>query len=190
VGILETIDAMDLSDEEKARMRREYEEEVNPLRTEVGTLRTNDRREKVKTEILALSEAGFKDAPRALAFVRRLYLSPDAEEPGVVLFADHELSLTGEEATGATTRESMSVAQAFRTFFSLLPADKDGKLKVTLSDQGTVTDDHGKPAVGDRNDAVEQTAAHKESLGRSLGRTIDRPSRDKRYKGFSSGGGD
>lgn len=190
MGILETIDALNLGDEEKARMKREYEEEVNPLRTEVGTLRTNDRRDKVKTEILALSEAGFKDAPRALAFVRRLYLSPDAEEPGVVLFADHELNLTGEEATGATSREEMSVAQAFRHFFSLLPHDDEGKLKVTLSDQGNITDDHGKPAVGDKEDAAAATAEHKTSLGKSLGRDIGRPSRDKRYAGFSSGGGE
>jgi len=192
VGILETIDALNLTDDEKSRLRREYGEEVDPLRTEVGTLRTNDRREKVRTDILALSEAGFKDAPAALAFVRRLYLSPDAEEPGVVLFADHELGLTGEEATGAHAREEMSVKGAFEKFFSLLPRDKDGKLKVQLSDQGTVTDDHGRPKTGDDvADAEANTAEHKSSLGKAIGTTIGRPSREKRYGGrYSSGGGE
>ncbi len=190
MGILETIDALNCSDEEKARMRREYEEEVNPLRTENQTLRTNDRRESVKLAIAELSDAGFKDAPRALAFVRRLYLSPDAEEPGVVLFADHELGLSGDEATGATAREEMSVKKAFETFFEMLPRDKDGKLKITLSDQGTITDDHGQPLVGDKSDAAANTEAHKASLGSALGRSIDRPSRDKRYRGWTSGGGE
>lgn len=191
MGILETIDSLNLSDEDKAKLKREHGEVVDPLTSEVGTLRTSDRREKVKTEILALSEAGFKEAPAALAFVRRVYLSPDAEEPGVVLFADHELDLTGDEATGARSREEMSVAGAFRHFFSLLPKDPDGKLKMALSDQGNVTDDHGRPDSGDPNDADARTAEHKSSLGKAIGTTIGRPSRDKRYGGrYTSGGGD
>lgn len=190
MGILETIDALNLSDEEKARMRREYSEEVDPLKNENSTLKTNDRRDRVKTEILVLSEAGFKNAPKALAFLRRLYLSPDAEEPGVVLFADHELGLSGDESTGATKREEMSTKGAFEHFFSLLPTDADGKLKVMLSSQGDITDDHGKPKTGD--DVVDKdanTTEHKNSLGRAIGREIGRPSRDKRYGGRQSSGG-
>jgi hypothetical protein len=190
VGILETIDALNLSDEEKARMRREYAEEVDPLKTENSTLKGNDRRERVKVEIANLSDAGLKDAPAALAFLRRLYLSPDAEEPGVVLFADHELGLSGDEATGAHAREEMSTKAAFEKFFSLLPKDKDGKLKVALSDQGTVTEDHGQPLTGDAAlDADANTAAHKSSLGKAIGREIGRPSREKRYGGRQSSGG-
>jgi hypothetical protein len=190
VGILETIDALNLSDEEKARMRREYAEEVDPLKSENSTLKASDRSERVKVEIANLSDAGLKDAPAALAFLRRLYLSPDAEEPGVVLFADHELGLSGNEATGATAREEMSTKAAFEKFFSLLPKDKDGKLKVTLSDQGDITDDHGKPRTGDDvADADAKTAEHKSSLGRAIGREIGRPSREKRYGGRQSSGG-
>jgi hypothetical protein len=190
VGILETIDALSLSDEDKARMRREYAEEVDPLKTERDTLKQTDRRERVKVEIANLADAGLKEAPAALAFLRRLYLSPDAEEPGVVLFADHELGLSGDEATGARNREEMSTKAAFEHFFSLLPKDSDGKLKVTLSDQGDITDDHGKPKTGDNvADADANTAEHKSSLGRAIGRDIGRPSREKRYGGRQSSGG-
>jgi hypothetical protein len=190
VGILETIDALNLSDEDKARMRREYAEEVDPLKQRTTTLEANDRRERVKVEIANLSDAGLKDAPRALAFLRRLYLSPDAEEPGVVLFADHELGLTGDEATGATARQEMSTKSAFETFFSLLPTDTDGKLKISLSAQGDITDDHGKPRTGDDvADADAVTAEHKSSLGKAIGREIGRPSRAKRYGGRQSSGG-
>lgn len=190
MGILETIEALNLSDEEKARMRREYAEEVDPLKGENSTLKANDRRERVRVEIANLSDAGLKDAPKALAFLRRLYLSPDAEEPGVVLFADHELGLTGDESTGATGREEMSTKAAFEKFFSLLPTDTDGKLKVMLSSQGDITEDHGKPKTGDDvADADANTAAHKSSLGKAIGREIGRPSREKRYGGRQSSGG-
>jgi len=188
VGILETIDALSLSDEDKARMRREYAEEVDPLKTERDNLKQTDRRERVKVEIANLADAGLKEAPAALAFLRRLYLSPDAEEPGVVLFADHELGLSGDEATGARNREEMSTKAAFEHFFSLLPKDSDGKLKVALSDQGDITDDHGQPAKGD-NDPDEESAKHRSSLGRAIGREITRPSHDKRYGGRQSSGG-
>jgi hypothetical protein len=188
VGFLESIDAMNLSDDEKARLRREYSEEVDPIQSEVGRLRTESRKGTVSAEIANLADAGFKEAPRALAFVRRVLLSPDAEEPGVVLFADHELGLSGDDATGATSREEMSVAQAFRHFFSLLPTDTDGKLKVTLSGQIAETENHGKPKVGDNEaDAEANTAEHKSSLGRSIGREIGRPSRAKRYGGMAGG---
>jgi hypothetical protein len=190
VGILETIDALNCSDDEKARMRREYAEEVDPLKAERDRLAASDRSDRVKVEIANLSDAGLKDAPAALAFIRRLYLSPDAEEPGVVLFADHELGLTGNDATGATAREEMSTKGAFEKFFSLLPKDKDGKLKIALSDQGSVTDDHGQPLTGDdAADAEKNTAAHKKSLGAAIGREIGRPSREKRYGGRQSSGG-
>jgi hypothetical protein len=190
VGILETIDALNCSDEEKARMRREYAEEVDPLKTERDNLKANDRAGRVRVEIANLSDAGLKEAPKALAFLRRLYLSPDAEEPGVVLFADHELGLSGDESTGARSREEMSTKQAFEHFFSLLPQDKDGKLKIALSDQGVLTEDHGKPKTGDDvADADANTAAHKSSLGRAIGREIGRPSREKRYGGRTSSGG-
>ena len=190
MGILETIEALNLSDEEKARMRREYAEEVDPLKTERDRLQTNDRRERVKVEIANLADSGLKEAPAALAFLRRLYLSPDAEEPGVVLFADHELGLSGDEATGAHGREEMSTKAAFEKFFSLLPKDTDGKLKIALSEQGDLTDDHGKPRTGDDvADADAKTAEHKSSLGRAIGRDIGRPSREKRYGGRQSSGG-
>ena len=188
MGILETIDALNLSDEEKARIRREYTEEVDPLKSENSTLKLSDRRERVKVEIANLADAGLKDAPAALAYLRRIYLSPDSEEPGVVLFADHELGLSGDESTGATKREEASVAGAFRHFFSLLPTDADGKLKVMLSSQGDVVEDHGRPDKGD-NDPDEETAKHKSSLGKAIGREIGRPSREKRYGGRQSSGG-
>ena len=190
MGILETIDALNCSDEEKARMRREYAEEIDPLRSERDRLQATDRQGRVKVEIANLSDAGLKEAPAALAFLRRLYLSPDAEEPGVVLFADHELGLSGDEATGAHAREEMSTKAAFEKFFSLLPKDKDGKLKIALSDQGTLTEDHGQPLTGDAAaDAEANTTAHKSSLGKAIGREIGRPSRAARYGGRQSSGG-
>ena len=188
MGILETIEALNLSDEEKARMRREYAEEVDPLKSERDRLQATDRRERVKVEIANLSDAGLKEAPAALAFLRRLYLSPDAEEPGVVLFSDSELGLSGDEATGSRAREEMSTKAAFEHFFSLLPKDTDGKLKMALSDQGDITDDHGKPQKG-ADDPDEKTAAHKSSLGKAIGREVGRPSREKRYGGRQSSGG-
>ena len=190
MGILETIDALNLSDEEKARMRREYAEEVDPLKSERDNLKANDRASRVRVDIANLADSGLKEAPAALAFLRRLYLSPDAEEPGVVLFADHELGLSGDEATGARAREEMSTKAAFQHFFSLLPKDTDGKLKLALSDQGDITDEHGKPKTGDdAADSEANTAAHKESLGRAIGMPIGRPSRAKRYGGRQSSGG-
>ena len=190
MGILETIDALNLSDDEKARMRREYAAEVDPLKTDRDRLAANDRAGRVRVEIANLADAGLKDAPAALAFLRRLYLSPDAEEPGVVLFADHELGLTGNDATGATAREEMSTKAAFEKFFSLLPKDPAGKLKLALSDQGSVTDDHGQPLTGDdAADADKKTEQHKASLGRAIGKPIGRPSREARYGGRQSSGG-
>lgn len=180
MGFIEDIEALNLSDEDKQALIRSHSGEVAPLREERDTLRSRDRRESVETEIRDLADAGFEDAPRALAYARRVFLSPDAEESGAVLFADHELGLNGEQATGAHSREDVSAAKVLRTFLSLLPRDDDGKLAVNLSDQGIAAEDEGRPETGNKLTAEEKSKGARERLGAVTGRPIDRTR--KRYQ--------
>lgn len=189
MGLLEDIDALTLSDDEKNKLKRSYGIEVDPLKNELGILKGGSRRDSTTKYIAELSDAGLKHAPRALAFVQRVLLSPDSEEPGVVLLSDTELNLSGDDATGARTSEDMSVKQVLETFFELLPRDKDGKLAMELSDQGDVTQDAGKPDNGDGTDQDAKSEEHRKSLSRRIGTEIGRPSRSKRYARSTAGVG-
>lgn len=186
MGILEEIDKLELSDEQKATLRREYASEIDPLREQNDSLTARDRRSSVDTEIKALSDLGFSEAPGLLKYVRRIYLSADAEEPGAVLLSDNEMGLSGDEATGATGREEISVAGTLRKFIELMPRSQEGKLQ--LSDI-TVDDDHNRPDPGD-NDPEKKVKEHRENLGRITGRSLDRTR--KRYQGRAgvAAGGD
>ena len=82
MGILETIDGMDLSDEQKDKLRQEYSADVDPLKTENDSLKAKDRRSSVEEEVKALGGIGLSAAPGLLKFYRRVLLSGDAEEPG------------------------------------------------------------------------------------------------------------
>jgi hypothetical protein len=185
VGFLDTIETLELSDEVKEQLRREHSGELDPLKTERDGLRARSRKSAVEEEVKALGSVGFSQAPGLLKFYRRVLLSPDAEEPGAVLLSDTELELSGEQATGATGREEMSVAGVLRKFVELLPRNNEGRLE--LSDMALETEDHSRPADGGTEEG-ETTDDHRKNLEKVTGRQIKRTR--KRYgAGIVSGGG-
>jgi hypothetical protein len=177
VGVLDILDELNISDEEKARLRQEHEAELTPLSQENESLKANERRERTEQEIAVLSDMGFKESPGLLKYVRRIFLSADAEEPGAVLLSDSELNLSGDQATGATGKEEVSVAGALRKFIELMPKDDKGQLK--LSEQVLLTDDV-HPDDDESNKEEDDTDTHKKNLERVTGRPIDRTR--KRYQ--------
>jgi hypothetical protein len=96
VGILEEIDKLELSDEQKETLRREYSTELDPLKNENDSLKAKDRRQSVDDEVKALAALGLSDSPGLLKYYRRALLSPDSEEPGAVLLSDTEMHLSGD----------------------------------------------------------------------------------------------
>lgn len=161
MGLIDEIDKLELSDDVKARLRAEHEQEVAPLRA-------SNRRQEVESEIQALGALGLSDSPGLMKFVRRIFLSDDAE-PGLVMLSDNELSLSGDVATGANGREEISVADAVRKVFELMPKNAEGKLN--LSDQGLVTENHGRPDDGEENEESEH-AKRRDSASRWSGRDL------------------
>jgi hypothetical protein len=133
VGYKEDLDALGLADDVKARLLLAHEAEIAPLQTENTELKGKDLRESVTTEIKEFADAGWEQAPAALAYARRVFLSPDANEVGAVLLSDSELMLSGDEATGARVKEDVSAAHVLRTFMGLLPKTTEGKLSLALS---------------------------------------------------------
>jgi hypothetical protein len=185
VGFVEEIEKLELSDDAKAVLLREHSSELDPLKSERDTLKATSRKQTVEDEVGALKSLGFSEAPGLLKFYRRALLSPDSEEPGAVLLSDTELGLSGEEATGATGREEMSVAGALRKFVELMPRNNEGKIE--LSDMA-ITDDHGRPEDGGTGDK-ETTDDHRANLAKITGREVKRTRR--RYGGsVVSGGGE
>jgi hypothetical protein len=186
VGFVEEIEKLELSDEAKQTLLREHTSELDPLKSERDTLKATSRKTDVEDEVKALGSIGLSEAPGLLKFYRRVLLSPDSEEPGVVLLSDTELGLSGEESTGATGREEMSVAQALRKFVELLPRNNEGKLE--LSDM-SLTDDHGRPEDGGE-EGKESTDDHRKNLEKITGRSITRTRSRYNRHGVVSGGGD
>jgi hypothetical protein len=178
VGLIDQLDQLDLSDEVKARIRQEHEQELAAERSERQRLEREQRRAQVETEVAALSDAGLRESKGLLAFTRRVLLSDD-QEPGIVLLSDSELSLSGDNAAGATGREEMSTADVLRKFISLLP--KTDKGTIALSDQVLLTDDAGKPDSGEEPSAAEKTAGARERLGAITGQSTTRTR--QRYSG-------
>jgi len=206
VGFLEDIDAMDIPDEAKAKLRAAHLSEVDPLRAERDKHARDNRRDKVEEEVKALGTLFADDEgnviPQAvslLKYTRRVFLSDTdadpSQEPEAVLLADHELGLSGEQATGANAQEGITAAGAVRKFIELLPTqEKDGKLRMLLSDVALSADDHGREsgsgAEGDDKD--KDSKAHRESLSAATGLEIPERKRT-RYNGgrpkVTTGGG-
>jgi hypothetical protein len=191
VGYIEDIEAMELSDEQKQQLVAAHRAEVDPLKKQNEANSARARKNTVEQEVVALSDAGFDEAPGLLAYFRRVLLSADAEEPGAVLLSDTEMDLSGDQATGATGRESVSVAGALRKFVELLPKTEEGKFKVNLSDMANEADDHGRPDDGDGTEAQQKTEKSRSNLAKLTGKDLTRSSRGKRY-GIASvtGGGE
>lgn len=173
MGLLDTLDSLNLSDEEKEKLRQEFAEEVTPLRTA-------NRRSEVDQDVQKLIDMGFDSAPGALKFYRRVQLSDDGE-PGTVLLSDADMNLSGDDATGATGREGMSSAQILKRFVEMLPKNEEGKLALALSDQGIAGSTGKPPAKGDQIDGSGDEADHRAGAEKALGRTITRD-RSKRYR--------
>ena len=184
MGILETIDALELSDEVKEKLRQEHASDLDPLKSERDSLKAKDKRSSVEDEVKGLATLGFSETPGLLKFYRRVLLSADAEEPGAILMSDSELHLSGDVATGATGREEISVAGALRKFVELLPKNNEGKLE--LSDMHLSTDDHGRPEEGGE-EGKESTEDHRKNLEKITGRNLTRTR--KRYGAMVTGGG-
>lgn len=192
MGYVEDIQEMDLADDVKQTLIQAHQKEIDPIRDENRTLSAETRKDKVEQEIGVLSGMGFEDAPGLLAWVRRIYLSSDAEAPGAVLLADNELGLSGVQASGATGREEISVAGAIRKFIELMPKE-DGKLKLQFTEQITGDGDHGRPDDGGEPSDEERETERRARTNRLSGRPINRDEvRSKRYRRSSSisGGGE
>jgi hypothetical protein len=188
VGYIEDIQKMELSDEIKQTLIAAHQAEVDPLRETNQSLTARSKRERVEQEVQKLASLGFAETPGLLKFTRRVLLSDD-EEPGAVLLSDSEMGLSGDNSTGSTGREEISVAGAIREFIELLPKNEEGK--VMLSDQASLLEGHGRPADGGEPDDEEKEAERKARTARLAGRPVDRAtSRSKRYgtATFSAGG--
>lgn len=191
MGFVDDIKAReDLTDEQKTQFIAAFSDEVDPLKTELGTVKARDRRTSVDAEVEALGAMfsdDLKDNVIGLQkFYRRVLLSPDAEEPGAVLLSDNELGLSGNEATGHTGREEISAAGVLREFVKLLPR-KEGEA-IGLSDMASISQDHGRPSKGSTDDMTpEERAADRAARSSKLsGRTVVRD-RSKRYGGSTVG---
>jgi hypothetical protein len=170
VGLFEEIDKLELSDELKDKLRQEHQQEIGGKDDELLQLRRRNRKGDVETEITALNTLFNSEAPGLLKFVRRVYLSDD-QQPGAVLMSDADLELSGDEATGSRSEEEISVADAIREVFKLMPRTQEGKLK--LSDQGSITDDHGRPEDEQQESENERTERRKRNES-TLGRPVER----------------
>lgn len=179
MGLIDTLDSLDLSDEVKEQIRREHEAEVTPLSTQLADERRKSNTDKIEAEITALSDAGLKEAPGALKFLRRVFLSDDAE-PGLVLLSDTDLGLADDKGTGARSKEDISVAGALRELITLLPK-KDSKFM--FSDQALAENSGDKPDSGEEPDEKEKTEGARQRLGKITGHT--EPRTRKRYGGGS-----
>lgn len=189
MGYIEDIEAMELADEVKQQLITAHRAEVDPLKKQNEANSARARKNTVEQEVVALSDAGFDEAPGLLAYYRRVLLSADAEEPGAVLLSDTEMDLSGDQATGATGRESVSVAGALRKFVELMPKTEEGKLKVNLSDMGDETGDHSRPEDGDKGGSEQKTETSRSNLSKLTGKDLTRKARGKRYGVASVTGG-
>lgn len=182
MGFLEELDRLDLSDDQKDEIRRQHEAEVKPLKEQNSSLKRTTKRQQVEDEIDELRGIGFSDAPSLLKYVRRIYLSDDAEEPGAVLLSDSDMGLSGDDATGATGKEEVSVAGALREFIKLMPRTDEGRLKIALSEQVLDNDDDA-PETGDDGDKSEKS---RENLSKITGRPVKR-TRSRYSRGIAAG---
>lgn len=194
MGILETIDAMNLSDEDKTKLRQQYAEDIDPIKARAQKAERESKRDKVEEEVARIGalfsdEAGnvLPGAVSMLKYTRRLFLSDTdadpAQEPEAVLLADHELGLNGDQATGAHTQEGITAAGAVRKFIELMPTqEKEGKVRLALSDQSLAADDHSRSGGGGATEDDDDKKKHTDALAKATGLDVPVRSR-KRYQG-------
>lgn len=173
MGLIEDIEKMELSDDDKATLKASYTQEFDPLKNERDSLKAKSRKDLVETKI---DGWGLSDHPGVAKIVRRALLSPDAEEPGAILLSDSEMGLEGDKVTGAVGREETSVAKVVESIFESMPRNSEGKLN--LSDQILNEDNHSRPDDGN-DDANEKTAKAKTNLSKATGKSTKRTG--KRY---------
>lgn len=176
MGLLDKLDELELSDDQKELIRQEHEADIAPYQEQAQLASARARRQAVENEIKELGTLGFSDQPGLLAFVRRVYLSDD-EQPGLVLMSDQDLELDGETATGARTREEVTAAGVLRKFIEMAKRADDGKL--ALSDQILASENVEDPP--EEEEGGDDENKYKESRKRAakmLGRPITRKSRN------------
>lgn len=194
MGILDTIDSLELSDEQKNQLRLEYAKDVDPIKARAQQAERDNKRDKVEEEVSRIGamfsdEQGnvLPDALSAVKFARRVFLSDTgadpSQEPEAVLLADHELGLSGDKASGAHSQEGITAAGALRKFIELLPTEeKDGKVRLMLSDQSLSSDDHSRTGGGGATEDETDKDGHRKSLSAATG--LPEPQRTrKRYSG-------
>jgi len=204
VGFIEEIDAMDVPEETKAKLKTAHLSEIDPLRAERERLARESKKDKVEEEVKSIG-ALFSDedgnmSPQAISlmkFTRRLFLSDTdadpSQEPEAVLLADHELGLSGDQATGAHSQEGITAAGAVRKFIELLPtAEKDGKVRLLLSDVALMADDHSREPGSGATESDDEHAQRANHLASATG--LEAPKRTRRrYNGgrpMAKAGGD
>jgi hypothetical protein len=182
MGLLEDIDALELSDEQKATLKEKYSDEIKAQEDENSRLRRERNKTNVTKELDDLKEIGLED-PTLRKFLRRVFLSDD-DEPGIVLLSDSDLELSGDDAIGSHKREEKTTAQVLRDFIGLLPRNQEGKLD--LGGMALEDDNHGHPKDGEEEDEEKKRTERKESTKKWLGREPTRSR--KRYEGRSLAG--
>jgi len=176
MGYLEDIEALDLADDVKAQLIASHQAEVDPLQTDNQTLKRKTKKASVEAEIATLSDmlGDIPEKPGILKYVRRVYLSDD-EEPGTVLLSDAELELSGEEATGASSREELTVAGGIRKFIELMPKNAEGKINLGSQLEGNNDDTLStRPKNGDPENPETKAAEKASRTARLAGKPINR----------------
>lgn len=166
MGYIEEIDQMDLSDEVKSDLKAKYLADTRPQRVA-------GYRSEADEFVQLLSDAGLEKAPGFLKRIRRIMMSEDAHEPAAILMSDAELGLTGDEATGATGREEVTLAQEIKALFSLLPGFQEKKLKIDLGAMALADEAGVKPDDGGDPTPDEKTKEARTNLRRVTGQAGD-----------------
>jgi hypothetical protein len=178
VGFLDDVKKLELADDLKEKLIQAHQSEIDPYKEQNDKLQAKTKQDSVKREVDDLKALFGEDSVSLLKFCRRVFLSADAEEPGAVLLSDADLELAGDDATGASGREDISVAGALRKFIELMPRTDEGKLKVQLSEQVEESLAGSNRPDGDNEEDVSVKAS------RLAGRPVKRSG--KRYAGFSA----
>lgn len=175
MGLLDQIDQLEgVSEEKKNELRNEAIREMSPALTAdaEGTL-------------AKLRAIGFSEENGCTAFLkrtRRILMSADAHETGAVLMADSDLGLTGDKATGATTRDEVSLANEVKGLFDLLPTEgSDGQkvLRAMLSDQAIAADSDNRPDATAEGDPDKKLESSRSSLNKVTGAEVTGVSRSR-----------
>jgi hypothetical protein len=126
------LESLNLSDDQRTALEAQLAAEDEDAK-ELERLRKEARVREVDDKIAELSEAGLKDNPGVLKFVKSVFLSDD-QKPSILLSDD-----------GSAQGEPQSVTKIFDEFFGLL---KNQQGKIALSTQSadlSDDDDHNRP---------------------------------------------